>query len=37
MKSLRRPIRAAAKLAIIPLAVLLWVPVIVIVREVFHG
>ena len=37
MKALRRPIRAAAKVAIIPLAVLCWVPVLLIVREVFHG
>lgn len=37
MKALRRPIRAAARVLIIPLAVLLWVPPILILREVFHG
>ncbi len=37
MKALRRPLRAATRLLIIPLAVLCWVPPILIIREVFHG
>lgn len=37
MKALRRPIRAVTRFAIIPLAVLFWVPPVLIIREVFHG